>query len=435
MRKVFTMVLALLLLVSVTACVEVNVPVSGTPTTTTGVSSTPTGSAATTDANTPTADKTDAPSTDVTEKQNTDVTDGPNAVTTTTTKKPTTTTKKPTATTKAPEKNQTVADYIKGFNKVTVVGSPSDEKGYIYRLGDYGAMVREVTVNSGKGGTPVEIVQVTDIHYNVISEKDEKEANPTIMEMKTYRTWLKDGATRYDAARSLEVGQYADQLIVTGDTLDFLTWGALDMLKAEIWDKYPNAWITLGNHDIQRAWYHKGWVPDTTTKESRMEILKSYWKHNLYYTSKVFGNKAMVIQMDNSGMKYDKGQSTKLKADLDTARKNGYAVLIFQHVPISTGDKADMENPILRPNDETTKTTCNMYSTGIDSLHEGTANVLSLIKNNADIIDGIFTGHVHSDIYSEVVAKTADGKDAVIPQYVLGAAWHDQGHAMVITVK
>lgn len=61
--------------------------------------------------------------------------------------------------------------------------------------------------------------------------------------------------------------------------------------------------------------------------------------------------------------------------------------------------------------------------------------VYDIITNNADVIKGIFCGHVHNDHYVEVKAKTSDGQDAVIPQYVLTAAFYDKGHVLKITVK
>lgn len=64
-----------------------------------------------------------------------------------------------------------------------------------------------------------------------------------------------------------------------------------------------------------------------------------------------------------------------------------------------------------------------------------TEQIYDLIRNNADVIKGTFCGHQHFDYYTEIVAKTADGKDTIIPQYIMCAAYRHNGHLMKITVK
>ena len=45
--------------------------------------------------------------------------------------------------------------------------------------------------------------------------------------------------------------------------------------------------------------------------------------------------------------------------------------------------------------------------------------VYELITNSPDVIKGYFCGHNHGDAYTEIKAKTPEGKPAYIPQYVL----------------
>ena len=58
-----------------------------------------------------------------------------------------------------------------------------------------------------------------------------------------------------------------------------------------------------------------------------------------------------------------------------------------------------------------------------------------IITNNADIIKAVFCGHMHSDYYTQIHAKTADGADRVIPQYILTGTPYDQGHVMIVNIK
>ena len=47
-----------------------------------------------------------------------------------------------------------------------VVGSGADENTCIRRFNESGVFFRSFTLDSGKGGEPVEILQITDIHFN-----------------------------------------------------------------------------------------------------------------------------------------------------------------------------------------------------------------------------------------------------------------------------
>lgn len=107
--------------------------------------------------------------------------------------------------------------------------------------------------------------------------------------------------------------------------------------------------------------------------------------------------------------------------------------MIFYHIPIATGDAdAGLISP-LRVNSNTERDFSifgNSHKTKDDS-----NKVYNLIVNNADVIKGAFCGHLHSDYYTEIIAKNSDGTDAVIPQYILTGTPYDKGHVMWITVK
>ena len=104
------------------------------------------------------------------------------------------------------------------------------------------------------------------------------------------------------------------------------------------------------------------------------------------------------------------------------------------HEPLSTGNSADTAVSSFHV-DDPSSATFDFYTEGIGYNAGGaTRQVYDLITNNADVIRGVFTGHMHSDFYTEIVAKTADGTQTTIPQYVLTGAFYDDGAVMHITV-
>lgn len=305
---------------------------------------------------------------------------------------------------------------------------------------DGGITVREVTVDSGRGGDAVEIVQLTDLHLNLCDDQDRADTNPALISTMANRKWLQNGASIPKIERCLEYAKNADQIVLTGDILDYLTHGALEWVKEHIFDAYAdNLMVTPGNHDATRK--VQGTVDDPTALESRLEILESYWPNDIHYSSKVLGEKVMVIQMDNASRDSKSGeyfwdeQIGPFRADLAKARENGYVVLLFYHIPIAT------QNPEYNVVMSSLKGdgavgSCNFFSSGANSAsaHPATKEIYNLIVNNGDIIKGTFCGHHHSDFYTEIKAKTADGTDTVIPQYCLMGVPYGSGNVLKITV-
>ncbi len=440
MRKLLAMVLVLMMLVSVAACTEVDVVISDPNSSVTGESDTPSSSepsTSKTDADKPSTDatgsqsgdkpSTDAPNTDVTDAPDTDVTDKPNTVTTTTTKKTTTTTTKVATTTKP-------KDPYLAQEQITVAGDPSDEKGYIYKLGVGGVNVREVTIDSGKGGDIVDIVQITDLHFNTINDKDRQENNPSTMSTYNNRGWLKDGASRPNAEACMKYASFFDQTVVTGDAIDYISWGNLEMLQQVVWDKDPNALVALGNHDAVRVMGLPTDVKDTSTLTERYNLLQSVWKHDIFYTSKVLKNKVMIIQFDNGLGGVRSAVVEKMKADIATAKAKGYTVLVFAHRPFNTNNSAYKTAKAIGGSG-----TLDLYTGGFGGTKaastSGARQVWDLVTNNADVVKGVFTGHEHAHFYTEIKAKTSAGKSAVVPQYLLSSAAYDKGNVLKITVK
>ena len=299
-----------------------------------------------------------------------------------------------------------------------------------------GIVIGEVTIETGKEGVePLEIYQLSDLHFNYCNAQDFEEANPSIMATYNGRAWNKNGSSVPNAARILEYASQGDYTMVTGDVLDYMSWGAIELTKKYIWDTYPNnLMITLGNHEPTRRCQDNPATPDPTSLQSRYDILQENWEHDVYYESVLVGDRLMLIQLDNASSCFWESQIEPLTADLELAREKGYDVLVFYHIPLCTGNPDDTNvYPIMR-RDGYNYDFYNDYI-GKKGTSGASKTVYDLIVNNADIIKGAFCGHKHSWYYTELVGKTADGKDAVIPQFVMSGGPYDGGHAFKITVK
>ena len=299
-----------------------------------------------------------------------------------------------------------------------------------YRYED-GLMVREFVIDTGKGGDPIEIIQLTDIHINYCNEEDLKD--PVLKSTYENRTWLKNFAVKKNLQRCLAYAEGADQLVITGDIYDYLSEGAIEMAQEYIFGPNPDVLACLGNHEPLKKM--QGTVEETTAHEERMQILEQTWCHDVYYQSRVLGEKVMLIVMDNAsgggiGAFHD-SQVPLLEADLALARENGYAVLLFFHIPISTGNPNDREVYTSYRGDAQKR---DFYDQCIRNSSEGASGeIYRMIVNNSDIIKGVFNGHHHSDFYTEIWGA---GENAgVIPQYTICGVPYGNGHIMKITVK
>ena len=328
----------------------------------------------------------------------------------TTTQSGTTTTAKITTTTAAPTPTTTLSkeQYLAGKEIITVSGSKSNLTTWIYTLGKNGVRVREAVFDSGKGGTPAEIIHMTDVHFNTVNVQDMIEDNPSVMATSVQRFGAFPGS-KDNLDRCMEYACYFDQIVFTGDVIDYLSWGNLELVQQKIWDRAPTALVAMGNHEPVRCMGLPNDVPDPTTLESRYAMLQGAWKHNVFYTSRVVKEKAMVIQLDNGFGRFCEQQVPQLEADIAKAREKGYVVLLFYHVPLDTS--------------------------GVPKGDEATRKVYELITNNADVIKGAFCGHTHTNSYGEIRAKTPSGAAATIPQYVLEPVANHSGVLLKITVK
>ncbi len=327
---------------------------------------------------------------------------------------------------------------------VEVIGSPETEPisqnpfCHILRVKDTGVQVRYIEIEGVSKGEQVNIMQLTDMHFNSLNERDRQENNPVVMSSYENREYCRDGVTVPKTQAVLDYAKYYDAVVATGDNIDYLTYGSLELLKENLFDKIDKLLVCLGNHEATRQM--TGTVADPTTLESRLEILKKYWNHDLHYASLLIKNRVLLIQMDNSRGKYLSGQAEQLEADIKKAREQGLTVLIFQHIPLSTRNPKDSYiMPLVLSG---TIHGENFYSKQIgavgSNLDSATKKVYNLITTNADVIRGVFCGHLHYDFLVEIPATyERDGikTETVIPQVVLNQAFNTNGHFLSITVK
>ena len=289
----------------------------------------------------------------------------------------------------------------------------------VYRLGYTGQYIIETEIDSGLGGETVEIDQITDVHFNYVSIADEVDRE--LMATREKRIWLREGEAVKSAINAMDVAAFADQTVVTGDVLDYLSDGAMMLTKRHILDRDPNVMMALGGHELTKQ-VQTG-VANGTSLEERLSILEKFWPHDIYYCSKDVGGKVIAVCLDNGQGRFWDSQAGKLEADVKRAREEGKIVLIFMHEPIATRDNCG-ERPTL------------WYSMGAHRVLDlcganiigakpngdaATKAVYSLITENADVVKGIFCGHWHSMFYANVKASYKEGetvKDAVIPQLI-----------------
>jgi predicted MPP superfamily phosphohydrolase len=300
--------------------------------------------------------------------------------------------------------------------------------------------VYDVCIDTGSKEKPVEIALFTDIHFNAINDRDREENNEHVIS--SYNDpvlWLKDGASRVNLERCFKVAEGADQIVMTGDLMSYLSYGNLELVKKYVFEPCPSVMAVLGNHDPLRSW--RAAADERDTLDERLKILEDNWIHDIYYSSKVIGNRVMLIQLDN-GLKSEysvpdafwERQIEPFKKDLATAREKGYTVLLFYHIPISARDERFDKCPPIASKGIVANLSSNLNVIGPRSTG-ASKTVYELIVNNGDIIKGAFCGHIHANYYTEIRANGADGNEYFIPQHTLTGVPYNKGHVMKIKVK
>ena len=283
-----------------------------------------------------------------------------------------------------------------------------------YMLPKTGQVIFETTIDSGLGGEEVEIDVMNDLHINYFTKEDE--ANEELMLTKKCRIWNADGASVPAVIGGMDVAQFADQTVLAGDILDFMSCGTMKMVKKHIFDRDPNVLGAIGCHDFARN-VQTG-MEDKEPSSVRAGILNDFWIHDIHYTARDVKNKVICVVLDNSLGTYYEGNAQKLKKEVERARKENKIILIFQHEPASTGVESDKD---LAPYYDAYMGKRNYYDGELvfskaKEMTDEDKEMYDVLKESTDVIKGIFCGHFHSLFYNELTFETKEGIKT-IPQY------------------
>ena len=309
-----------------------------------------------------------------------------------------------------------------------------------------GLKIREIEydLSNGADRKPVDIIQVGDTHLNYVNDKDWQEQSTCILATYKGRVWNRNGSSVPTINRFMEYVSFFDQAVVTGDILDYFSWGCAEMVQKLIVDKDPDILFAIGNHEPAIHMQNVDHVCNTdASRDAVHERLATFWPNDTKYDSKIIKNEdgiemAMLVVMDNESHKYLWEEIyVGLKRDIEIAREKNIPILMFQHCPISTrgGAEEDRYTWFYQPGDTSGFSSDKTIDLG--KREAGSTNdeldkrVYSLIVNNADVVRGLFCGDYHNFMYTEI--KGTDG--TMIPQYVSTANAYANGCAVKITIK
>ena len=119
-----------------------------------------------------------------------------------------------------------------------------------YQLSKTGQTVCEIEMDLGLGEDSVEISQIADCHINYANGRDMvDEETPYTLQC---RSAFRGGVMVPQTIAALEACAYSDATVVTGDILDYMTWGTLDAVEMIFSEKYPDIMMTIGWHDMTK---------------------------------------------------------------------------------------------------------------------------------------------------------------------------------------
>lgn len=301
-----------------------------------------------------------------------------------------------------------------------------------YRLKN-GLIVREVEYNFFDGAYgKLEIVQAGDTHLNYINDRDLLEDDPCVFATYKGRAWNRDGGSVPCINAFMEYAGFFDMTVITGDILDFFSWGCAEMTEKLIVDrsKPEKLLMAIGNHEpaihmipIDHTCGHTD-----TSLEAIHGRLSQFWVNDTKYASKVLKNKdgrEMVIlaALDDQAHEFTWQEIYDgLEKDIAYARAHGLKMLLTAHCPMSTrgGREVDLVSYYYQGDTSYPKWNIDLGKREAGSTgKELDTKIHRLITDNADIIRGVFVGDYHSFMYTEI--EGTDPNHIKIPQYVASA--------------
>ena len=287
-----------------------------------------------------------------------------------------------------------------------------------YKLSN-GLKVRDVTINTGVTTTEkTEICFITDPHFAAIDKKDVLENKTNALSSYRGRDWTRGTDFRNKSLKYMEYASMFDKTVIGGDAVDYLTYGSIGAVSRLLTKKSVNGSIkmVLGNHEPSEMSQNDiSGLSHIQSIDERYQILNENWTNDVEYSSEIMKTKdgndnIMLIYIDNAGKKvYNEIQLEKFKQDIKTARQKGLPVLIFQHIPLGTEETNYQD--------------------------QASINLYTEIKKSADVVKGIFCGHIHETTLTYLDGLKEDGSisNIKIPQYSGGGAHHND--VMKITIQ
>ena len=306
-----------------------------------------------------------------------------------------------------------------------------------YQLADTKQVICELTIESKKGGTPIDIAVMADTHVHVVSEKDDNDEEVQLSS-KCRGMIFRHPSCFKALENATKAAEYCDCTVIAGDVIDYLTYGALDYAKELFFDRLPNIMCTIAIHDVSKN--NMTNLPDKLPYEERINILKPYWPNDVRYDTRVLGDKVVLVGLDNdSTAHYFEDQVEKLKAEIEKARKENNIILLFQHTAIATGKEEDKEAPNFFVNRFEVSNVFDRRLIGNPQYtNETDKKMLKLITSNSDVIRGIFCGHFHDGNHTLLPAYYIDDQgvkhDQPIDQYIVSSTPYCLPHGVITRV-
>ncbi len=269
-----------------------------------------------------------------------------------------------------------------------------------------GLSVTETVIEIGLR-KPVTIARITDSHLAYVNGADNAIAREQAAKRYKYFTNNDKKLQRcVNYANALGV----DLVAFTGDIWDFFSVGNLEKFKSatSVLDDFLFA---IGNHED--ADVVGGNLPTGEKWTNIRKHISSYVKNDLTFATRYIGE-LTVVSMDNSRYTFTDEQVQKMKTEI----AKGRPMLLMMHTPLYTEElykKASENNE------------AGSIMPSVDKATGSTKEMLELINSNANLIKGVFTGHMHYDHISDLSSG--------IRQYMLRVSYSENGAVEIIKVK
>lgn len=314
-----------------------------------------------------------------------------------------------------------------------------------YRIKRTGTVVVEVDIEGAKPGREVNLVAWGDNHLKLADERDR--ANDNIMlafERRGKANPPEKGAR--SLTREMELLPIFDGGVILGDNVDFFSYGSYALWKRMVLDvEGADPLVVIGYHDYVTHTINRRPQSEMPEKVT-MPVCRAFTPNDVHYATKLIANRVLLVGMDaskNGKFYWETGIHEKLAADVKRSRENGWTILLFQH----EGQFPNTDDVRMHKRQTmSTKVREMDYSCYAADLNDpkkqgysqvrGTKAVYDIVWHNADVIRGVFHGHVHANYATWITAYTPDGTLKPIPQYSCqGSVFFEDGWIFRINVR